>query len=69
MAAPMKTPTEAMIIMTLNDAAFEPMAELRKFTASLLTPTERSKIASKKIVMIIPKNTNSIISLLLSMQN
>ena len=29
----------------LNDTAFDPIAELKKFTASLLTPTIRSAIA------------------------
>ena len=36
----------AMISMVLNFAAFEPTDELRKFTASLLTPTIRSNTAS-----------------------
>ena len=34
--------------MILKGAAFEPMAELRKFTASLLTPTIRSEMARRK---------------------
>jgi hypothetical protein len=46
--APAKIPTAAIIIIVLKDAAFDPRAELRKFTASLLTPTDRSKIANTK---------------------
>ena len=45
-AAPTRIPNAAMAMITLKDAAFEPMAELRKFTASLLTPTLKSKTAS-----------------------
>ena len=45
--APTSIPIEAMTIITLNGATFEPMAELRKFTASLLTPTTRSDAANK----------------------
>ena len=47
-AAPMKTPMEAIISTRLKDAAREPIAEFRKFTASLLTPTERSNTASNE---------------------
>lgn len=61
-AAPIKTPIEATIRMVRNGAALEPIAELRKLTASLLTPTERSKIARMKRKMMIPKN---IVSMLL----
>ena len=43
--APRKIPTAATPRMTLNGAAFAPIAELRKFTASLLTPATRSKQA------------------------
>ena len=46
-AQPAKTPMPAMKRSVLNFAAREPIAELRKFTASLLTPTQRSKAASK----------------------
>ena len=46
--APTRTPAAAMARIILKGAAFEPMAELRKFTASLLTPTIRSEIASRK---------------------
>ena len=40
--APMAIPKLARIIMFLNEIAFEPIAEFRKLTASLLTPTIRS---------------------------
>jgi len=42
---PAITPILAIISMVRNEATFEPMAEFRKFTASLLTPTTRSIIA------------------------
>ena len=38
-------PNAAINMMTLNDAAFDPTAEFRKLTASLLTPTTKSEIA------------------------
>ena len=60
-AAPRNTPMEATRIMRLKEAALVPMAELRKFTASLLTPTDRSKTASKNRKMIIHKNRISIV--------
>ena len=60
MTAPMNTPMAAMVMITRKEAALAPMAELRKFTASLLTPTERSKIANRKRKMMIPRNTMSI---------
>ena len=53
--APMKTPMAATIMMTLNEAVLAPTAELRKFTASLLTPTIKSKMASTKRKMTNPK--------------
>ena len=37
--APMRTPRLATIMIVLKEAMREPMAEFRKFTASLLTPT------------------------------
>ena len=43
--APMKIPTAATARTTLKGAAFAPIAEFRKFTASLLTPATRSKQA------------------------
>ena len=33
--------------MILSGAAFDPMAEFKKFTASLLTPTIRSEMARR----------------------
>jgi hypothetical protein len=45
-AAPISTPIPAMRSIVLNGAAFEPMAELRKLTASLLTPIIRREMAS-----------------------
>ena len=53
--APMKIPIPAMNKIVLNEAAFAPTAEFRKFTASLLTPTIRSKTASTKRKMIMHK--------------
>ena len=44
-AAPAKTPIAAMVTMVRNFATLAPMAEFRKLTASLLTPTTRSKTA------------------------
>ena len=61
MAAPINTPTDATMSIRLNDAAREPTAELRKFTASLLTPTDKSKTASIKRKMITQRNNTSII--------
>ena len=43
--APKAIPKLANIIMVLKEMAFEPIAELRKFTASLLTPTIKSPTA------------------------
>ena len=37
--APRRTPAEATIMMIRKGAVRDPTAELRKFTASLLTPT------------------------------
>jgi hypothetical protein len=42
---PIRIPSAAMIMITLKGAAFEPIDELIKLTASLLTPTTRSDIA------------------------
>jgi hypothetical protein len=50
--APTKTPKLATIIMVRKETALDPIAEFKKFTASLLTPTTRSVIAS------IPKTTS-----------
>jgi hypothetical protein len=43
--APRATPKLATIIMVLKETALEPIAEFRKLTASLLTPTTRSATA------------------------
>lgn len=43
--APKAIPKLANIIMVLKEMAFEPIAELRKLTASLLTPTIKSPTA------------------------
>lgn len=61
MAAPMKIPIEAIMIMCFNGAALDPMAEFKKFTASLLTPTERSNTANKNRNTIRHRNKISII--------
>ena len=51
--APTATPTLATIMIVLKEMAFEPIAEFKKFTASLLTPTTKSAIArmAKAIIM------------------
>ena len=59
--APQNTPTAATVTIVRNRATFEPMAELRKLTASLLTPTQRSNAARIKRNAIIPKYIHSII--------
>ena len=43
--APMKIPTAATARTTLKGATLAPIAEFRKFTASLLTPATKSKQA------------------------
>ena len=43
--APKNTPKLAIIMMFLTEIALEPIAEFKKFTASLLTPTTKSTIA------------------------
>ena len=53
--APTKIPTAAIINMVLKRATFEPMAEPKKFTASLLTPTNKSKVERANRNMTIPK--------------
>ena len=40
----------ASIIIFLNDITLDPIAEFRKFTASLLTPTIKSLTAKKIII-------------------
>ena len=63
--APTNTPMEATIRIVRKRATFAPIAEFRKFTASLLTPTMRSKTASMnrnrmklKYTMSITHNNN-----------
>ena len=51
--APTATPRLASIIIFLNDITLDPIAEFRKFTASLLTPTIKSLTARKMIIPII----------------
>ena len=53
MMAPRTTPQDAMISTVRNFATLAPMADCRKLTASLLTPTKRSNTArqSRKITI------------------
>ena len=51
----MKIPIPAMKRMVLNEAALAPTAEFRKLTASLLTPTIKSKTARTNRKMIMHK--------------
>ena len=53
--APTATPILATIIMVLNEIALEPIAEFKKFTASLLIPTTKSAIAKNAKAIIIYK--------------
>ena len=53
--APTATPILATIMMVLNEIALDPIAEFKKLTASLLTPTTRSAIAKKAKAIIIYK--------------
>ena len=57
---PTNTPKLASIIIFLTEIAFEPSAEFKKFTASLLTPTTRSPIAKKANATIIIKYTSKL---------
>jgi hypothetical protein len=59
--APTKTPKLAIIIMFLKEMTFDPIAEFKKFTASLLTPTIRSATAKIASAIIIKKNILSIV--------
>src|SRR5690606_27974889 len=59
--APKPTPTLATIMMVLSEIAFEPIAEFKKFTASLLTPTTKSAIAKMARAIIMYKYILSII--------
>jgi hypothetical protein len=47
-------------MIVLKESAFEPRAEFRKFTASLLTPTIKSAMARKTKATTISKNILSI---------
>ena len=58
--APTKTPKLAIIIIFLKEITFEPIAEFKKFTASLLTPTTRSNTARAPKAITIKKNILSI---------
>ena len=64
-AAPINTPIAAIVMIVRKEAALAPIAEFKKLTASLLTPTDRSKIANKKRKIAIPKKTISINKLFL----
>ena len=55
-AAPANTPIAATVTTVLYLATLAPMAEFRKFTASLLTPTTRSNTASTIRNITIPRN-------------
>ena len=59
-AAPTNTPMAATMMIRLNVDALDPTAEDRKLTASLLTPTAKSNIASKNRNITMPKNNISI---------
>ncbi len=51
--APIAIPRLATIMIVRIDTTFEPIAEFKKFTASLLTPTTRSMAARATSAMII----------------
>ena len=51
--APIAIPKLATIIMVRMETTFDPMAEFKKLTASLLTPTTRSIAARATRAMII----------------
>ena len=53
--APTATPKLASIIIFLTESAFDPSAEFKKLTASLLTPTTKSPIARIARAIIIIK--------------
>ena len=52
----MKMPKLAVIIMVLNEKALEPIAEFKKLTASLLTPTIKSMTAKIRSILIKMRN-------------
>lgn len=51
--APKAIPMLATIIIVRKDMALEPIAEFKKFTASLLTPTTKSAMARTAKAIII----------------
>ncbi len=63
--APTSTPRAAIDIMTLKEATFDPIAELRKFAASLVIPTTRSEAARKKRIITKIRYTSIFIQLLM----
>ena len=60
MIAPQNTPMAATVMIVRNFAALEPIAEFKKLTASLLTPTHRSEIARMKRNITNPRKIQSI---------
>ena len=52
---PVSTPKAAKINITFNEAAFEPIAEFKKFTASFATPTVKSTAANKSKIITMNK--------------
>jgi hypothetical protein len=58
--APNTMPTAAIIMIITKGATLEPMAEFRKLTASLLTPTTRSDTANTMRIMTISRKNVSI---------
>ena len=54
-STPTRMPIAATLIIVRREAALEPMAEFRKFTASLETPTTRSETASTARIKTIAK--------------
>jgi hypothetical protein len=53
-------PMVAMIMICFRVPALDPMAEFRKLTASLLTPTMRSVMAIRNMMTTIKIKTDSI---------
>ncbi|MBA7584814.1 hypothetical protein ES708_26776 [subsurface metagenome] len=58
---PQRIPAAATINKIRRGATFAPIAEFRKLTASLLTPTIKSDIASIKRTITMSRKTLSII--------
>ena len=50
---PANTPSEAITKIVRNEATLDPIAEFRKLTASLLTPTTRSTMANENRMKMI----------------